>query len=165
VAAETGVTLDYCHVDAACLHMVADPARFDVIVTDNLFGDILSDLGAALTGGLGVAPSGNLNPDRTGPSIFEPVHGSAPDIAGKGIANPLGAILSAAMLLKHSFQMEAEAVAIEHAVQEVLAAGHRTRDMAGAGQSSVSTTAMGAVVAKAILDAWKVRAPRSSRTA
>jgi len=91
VAAEAGVTLDYAHVDAACLYLVDDPGRFDVIVTDNLFGDILSDLGAALTGGLGVAPSGNLNPDRTGPSVFEPVHGSAPDIAGTGRANPAGA--------------------------------------------------------------------------
>ena len=101
VAAETGVTLDYAHVDAACLYLVDDPARFDVIVTDNLFGDILSDLGAALTGGLGVAPSGNLNPDRTGPSVFEPVHGSAPDIAGTGRANPAGAVLSAALMLDH----------------------------------------------------------------
>src|SRR5215471_8752573 len=87
VAAETGVQLDYAHVDAACLYMVSDPGRFDVIVTDNLFGDILTDLTAALTGGLGLSASGNLNPDRTGPSIFEPVHGSAPDIAGTGKAN------------------------------------------------------------------------------
>src|SRR6202042_3286640 len=84
LAAGGGLPLEYAHVDAACLYLVDDPRRFDVIVTDNLFGDILSDLGAALTGGLGVAPSGNLNPDRTGPSVFEPVHGSAPDIAGTG---------------------------------------------------------------------------------
>src|SRR3984957_573604 len=90
VAAEAGVELSYAHVDAACLYLVADPARVDVIVTDNLFGDILSDLGAALTGGLGLAPSGNLNPDKTGPSVFEPVHGSAPDIAGTRRANPAG---------------------------------------------------------------------------
>ena len=89
--------------------MVDDPARFDVIVTDNLFGDILSDLGAALTGGLGLAPSGNLNPDRTGPSVFEPVHGSAPDIAGKGLANPAGAVLSAGLMLAHLGQPEARA--------------------------------------------------------
>ena len=101
VAAEEGVQLSYAHVDAACLWMVDDPARFDVIVTDNLFGDIISDLGAALTGGLGYSPSGNLNPDKTGPSVFEPVHGSAPDIAGKGLANPAGAVLSAGLMLDH----------------------------------------------------------------
>ena len=109
VAAETGVQLDYAHVDAACLYMVSDPGRFDVIVTDNLFGDIISDLGAALTGGLGYAPSGNLNPDRTGPSMFEPVHGSAPDIVGTGKANPVAAILCAAMMLE--FLGEADAAA------------------------------------------------------
>ena len=125
VAAETGVTLDYCHVDAACLHMVADPARFDVIVTDNLFGDILSDLGAALTGGLGVAPSGNLNPDRTGPSIFEPVHGSAPDIAGRNLASPAGAVLSSALMLDHLGQPQA-AADLDAAVEAVLAAGAPT---------------------------------------
>jgi len=125
VAEETGVTLDYCHVDAACLHMVADPARFDVIVTDNLFGDILSDLGAALTGGLGVAPSGNLNPDRTGPSIFEPVHGSAPDIAGRNLASPAGAVLSSALMLDHLGQPQA-AADLEAAVETVLAAGAPT---------------------------------------
>jgi 3-isopropylmalate dehydrogenase len=122
VAAETGVTLSYDHVDAACLHMVANPARYDVIVTDNLFGDILSDLGAALTGGLGVAPSGNLNPDKTGPSIFEPVHGSAPDIAGKNLASPAGAVLSAALMLDHLGQAAA-ATDLEDAVDAVLAAG------------------------------------------
>jgi 3-isopropylmalate dehydrogenase len=122
VAAETGVMLDYAHVDAACLYLVDDPARFDVIVTDNLFGDILSDLAAALTGGLGVAPSGNLNPDRTGPSVFEPVHGSAPDIAGTGKANPAGAVLSAALMLDHLGQPEA-AADLDAAVSGVLAGG------------------------------------------
>jgi 3-isopropylmalate dehydrogenase len=122
VAAEQGVQLSYAHVDAACLWMVDDPARFDVIVTDNLFGDILSDLGAALTGGLGLAPSGNLNPDRTGPSVFEPVHGSAPDIAGKGLANPAGAVLSAALMMAHLGQPEAGAD-LDTAVSSVLAAG------------------------------------------
>ncbi len=101
VAAQEGVQLDYAHVDAACLYMVSDPGRFDVIVTDNLFGDIITDLAAALTGGLGLSASGNLNPDRTGPSMFEPVHGSAPDIAGTGQANPAGAVLSAALMLDH----------------------------------------------------------------
>jgi 3-isopropylmalate dehydrogenase len=122
VAAEAGVTLDYAHVDAACLYLVDDPARFDVIVTDNLFGDILSDLGAALTGGLGVAPSGNLNPDRTGPSVFEPVHGSAPDIAGTGRANPAGAVLSAALMLDHLGE-PGGAADLDAAVSAVLGAG------------------------------------------
>jgi 3-isopropylmalate dehydrogenase len=94
------VEVGYQHVDAACIHMVQDPARFDVIVTDNLFGDILTDLGGAVAGGIGLAASGNLNPARTGPSLFEPVHGSAPDIAGRGLANPTAAVLSAAMMLE-----------------------------------------------------------------
>jgi len=94
------VATDYCHVDAACIHLVEKPGRFDVIVTDNLFGDILTDLAGAVTGGIGLAASANLNPDRTGPSLFEPVHGSAPDIAGTGTANPLAAIRSAAMMLE-----------------------------------------------------------------
>jgi 3-isopropylmalate dehydrogenase len=122
VADAAGLTLEYAHVDAACLYLVSDPARFDVIVTDNLFGDILSDLGAALTGGLGVAPSGNLNPDRTGPSVFEPVHGSAPDIAGTGKANPAGAVLSAGLMLDHLGE-EAAAADLDAAVSAVLAAG------------------------------------------
>jgi 3-isopropylmalate dehydrogenase len=101
VAAEhPDVATDYCHVDAACIHLVEKPDRFDVIVTDNLFGDILTDLAGAVTGGIGLAASANLNPSRTGPSLFEPVHGSAPDIAGTGRANPLAAIKSAAMMLE-----------------------------------------------------------------
>jgi len=101
VAAEhPAVTTDYCHVDAACIHLVEKPDRFDVIVTDNLFGDILTDLAGAVTGGIGLAASANLNPERTGPSLFEPVHGSAPDIVGTGRANPLAAIRSAAMMLE-----------------------------------------------------------------
>jgi len=122
VAAEEGVELSYAHVDAACLWMVDDPKRFDVIVTDNLFGDILSDLGAALTGGLGLAPSGNLNPDLTGPSVFEPVHGSAPDIAGTGRANPAGAVLSAGLMLSHLGE-DAAAADLDSAVSAVLADG------------------------------------------
>ena len=101
VAAEhPAVTTAYCHIDAACIHLVESPARFDVIVTDNLFGDILTDLAGAVAGGIGKAASANLNPDRTGPSLFEPVHGSAPDIAGTGRANPLAAIRSSAMMLE-----------------------------------------------------------------
>jgi 3-isopropylmalate dehydrogenase len=95
------VTVDYLHVDAATIFLATDPARFDVIVTDNLFGDIITDLAGAVTGGIGLAASGNINPDRTTPSMFEPVHGSAPDIAGQQVADPTAAILSAAMLLDH----------------------------------------------------------------
>ena len=95
------VTWDYAHVDAATIYLVQDPGRFDVIVTDNLFGDILTDEAGAITGGIGLAASGNINPDRTFPSMFEPVHGSAPDIAGKGIADPTATISSVAMLLEN----------------------------------------------------------------
>ena len=102
VAAEyAGVTTDYCHVDAASMFFLTNPERFDVVVTDNLFGDILTDIGAAIAGGIGLAASGNLNPARTTPSMFEPVHGSAPDIAGKGKADPTATVLSVAMLLEH----------------------------------------------------------------
>ena len=94
-----GVDTAYNHVDAACIYFVQDPQRYDVIVTDNLFGDILTDLGGAVSGGIGLASSANLNPDRTGPSMFEPVHGSAPDIAGQNKANPIAAILSGALML------------------------------------------------------------------
>jgi 3-isopropylmalate dehydrogenase len=110
VAAEhPDVGTAYNHVDAACIYFVQDPERYDVIVTDNLFGDILTDLGGAVSGGIGFAASGNLNPARTGPSMFEPVHGSAPDIAGQAKANPTAAVLSAAMML--DFLGEADAAA------------------------------------------------------
>ncbi|HET6834458.1 MAG TPA: 3-isopropylmalate dehydrogenase [Acidimicrobiales bacterium] len=110
VAAEqAGVGTAYSHVDAACIYFVQDPGRYDVIVTDNLFGDILTDLAGAVSGGIGFAASGNLNPARTGPSMFEPVHGSAPDIAGQAKANPVAAVLSAAMML--DFLGEADAAA------------------------------------------------------
>ncbi len=99
----------YDHVDAACIHFVVDPGRYDVIVTDNLFGDILTDLGGAVSGGIGLAASANLNPAGTGPSLFEPVHGSAPDIVGTGRANPGAAILSAAMMLEHLGEVDAAA--------------------------------------------------------
>jgi 3-isopropylmalate dehydrogenase len=101
------VATAYHHVDAACIYLVQDPGRYDVIVTDNLFGDILTDLGGAVSGGIGRAASANLNPARTGPSVFEPVHGSAPDIAGTGRADPRAAIISVAMLLE--FLDEADA--------------------------------------------------------
>ena len=108
-AAHPDVTTAYHHVDAACIHLVESPERYDVIVTDNLFGDILTDLGGALAGGIGLAASANLNPARTGPSLFEPVHGSAPDIVGTGRANPLAAMRSAAMMLDFLGQGEAAA--------------------------------------------------------
>jgi 3-isopropylmalate dehydrogenase len=102
VAAEfPDVKTEYQHVDAAAMFLVSDPQRFDVVVTDNLFGDILTDVAAAVTGGIGLAASGNINPDRTFPSMFEPVHGSAPDIAGRGVADPTAAVLSVALLLEH----------------------------------------------------------------
>ncbi|MDP8954600.1 MAG: 3-isopropylmalate dehydrogenase [Actinomycetota bacterium] len=111
------VATAYSHVDAACIHLVESPERFDVVVTDNLFGDILTDLAAAVAGGIGVAASANLNPARTGPSLFEPVHGSAPDLVGTGRANPVAAVRSAAMLLE--FLGEADAAArIEKAVAD-----------------------------------------------
>jgi 3-isopropylmalate dehydrogenase len=122
---------DYLHVDAACMRMVLSPEWFDVIATTNMFGDIITDLGAVLQGGMGLAASGNLNPARTAPSMFEPVHGSAPDIAGKGIANPIAAILSIAMLLDH-LGAERTASRIRAAVARVLALGSpRTPDLGG----------------------------------
>src|ERR1700729_3770296 len=113
------VAVDYCHVDAASMFFVSQPERFDVIVTDNLFGDILTDLGAAVAGGIGLAASGNINPEGTAPSMFEPVHGSAPDIAGQSKADPTAAILSAGMLCEH-LGLTAEAARIEQAVAEDL---------------------------------------------
>ncbi len=134
VAAEhPGVATTYNHVDAACIYFVQSPQQYDVIVTDNLFGDILTDLGGAVAGGIGLASSGNLNPARTGPSMFEPVHGSAPDIAGQNKANPLAAVLSGAMMLE--FLGEADAAArIRTACAEVV-------DLAG------TTTEIGDAVA------------------
>lgn len=113
------VTLDYVHVDACCVHLLERPERFDVIVTDNLFGDIVSDLVAVVQGGIGLAPSANLNIEGTGPSLFEPIHGSAPDIAGRGWANPAGAVFSAAMCLSHLGELDAGA-ALEAATADVV---------------------------------------------
>jgi 3-isopropylmalate dehydrogenase len=122
--------------------MVTSPERFDVIVTTNMFGDIITDLGAVLQGGMGLAASGNLNPERTFPSMFEPVHGSAPDIAGKGIANPLAAILSVRLMLDHFGHAQA-AAAIQNAVAAVLRAGKvRTPDLGG----NATTTQMAEAV-------------------
>jgi 3-isopropylmalate dehydrogenase len=115
-----GVTTDYCHVDAASMFFLTSPERFDVVVTDNLFGDILTDIGAAIAGGIGLAASGNVNPARTSPSMFEPVHGSAPDIAGQGKADPTATVLSVAMLLDHLGHDKA-AAEVEAAVSADLA--------------------------------------------
>jgi len=128
------------------MRLVTSPSSYDVIVAGNMFGDILSDEGAVLTGSLGLLPSASLGEGKLG--VYEPIHGSAPDIAGKGIANPLGTILSAAMLFRHSLDLDAEAQAIEDAVQKVIDDGLRTADLGG-GDKSLSTTAMGeAVVAR-----------------
>ena len=120
----------YNHVDAACIYFVEDPTRYDVVVSDNLFGDILTDLGGAISGGIGLASSANLNPDRTAPSLFEPVHGSAPDIAGQGLANPTAAVLSGAMML--DFLDEAETAQRVRMACEGVPASGRTQDIAAA---------------------------------
>jgi 3-isopropylmalate dehydrogenase len=121
VAAEfPEVATDYCHVDAAAMFFITSPERFDVVVTDNLFGDILTDIGAAIAGGIGLAASGNIDPSRVNPSMFEPVHGSAPDIAGQGKADPTATVLSVAMLLAH-LGHAAAAAAVEEAVATDLA--------------------------------------------
>ena len=127
------VSVDYCHVDAASMFFVNQPARFDVVVTDNLFGDIITDIGAAITGGIGLAASGNINPDHTFPSMFEPVHGSAPDIAGQGKADPTATVLSAAIMLDHLGVPEA-ARKIEGAV---------AADLKNRGDTVRSTSAIG----------------------
>src|SRR5207248_5625411 len=142
-----GVELSHMYVDSAAMALVSRPSSFDVILTENMFGDILSDQAGAVVGSLGLLPSASLG-GRVG--LYEPIHGSAPDIAGKGMANPLGAILSGAMLLRHSFQLEAEAGAIETAVRAMLAAGHRTRDLAAKGQTALSTEEMGDAVAREV---------------
>jgi 3-isopropylmalate dehydrogenase len=131
------VATDYLHVDAATIFMVQDPARFDVIVTDNLFGDILTDLAAAITGGIGLAASGNINPDRTAPSMFEPVHGSAPDIAGQDKADPTATVLSVAMMLEHLGLLDA-AAEVERAVAD---------DLASRGAAVRRTSAVGDAIA------------------
>jgi 3-isopropylmalate dehydrogenase len=151
-----GVTVDHQYVDACAMHLMNTPRNFDVVVTENLFGDILSDETAVITGSLGMLPSATLG-GRV--NLYEPVHGSAPDIAGKGIANPLGAILTAAMVLRHSANLPQEADAIESAVRRVLEQGHRTADLlrpaAGAGpahQTPATTSQMGRLVREALTE-------------
>ena len=131
-------------VDNCAMQIVKDPSQFDVIVTENMFGDILSDEASMITGSIGMLPSASMN--ESGKGMYEPIHGSAPDIAGKGIANPIATILSCAMMLRYSFGLKAEADAIETAVENVLNAGHRTADIAAKGEKVLSTSEMGALI-------------------
>lgn len=142
------VALTHQYVDNAAMQLVRAPKQFDVIVTSNLFGDILSDIAAQLTGSIGMLPSASLNERRQG--LYEPIHGSAPDIAGKGVANPLAMILSLAMMLRYSLQRADLALKIETAVRQVLADGLRTGDIARAGEATVGTPAMGDAVVAAL---------------
>jgi 3-isopropylmalate dehydrogenase len=145
-AANPKLKTRHLFVDAAAMQLVKDPSQFDVIVTGNLFGDILSDLTAELIGGMGIAPSGNINP-RSGRGLFEPVHGTAPDIAGRGLVNPIGAILSASMMVKHLGHADM-AEAIKGAVESAIRAGECTRDLGG----NLSTGECGDAVAKRLRD-------------
>jgi 3-isopropylmalate dehydrogenase len=134
------VELEHLLVDNAAMRLIAAPRHFDVILTENMFGDILSDEAAMLTGSIGMLPSASLG--ETGPGVFEPVHGSAPDIAGTGAANPLAMILSAALMLRHGFAMESEASAVESAVDQALADGLRTADLGGSATTAEATKAV-----------------------
>ncbi len=142
------VTLDHMYVDNAAMQLVKEPKKFDVLVTGNMFGDILSDEAAMLTGSIGMLPSASLNEKNQG--LYEPSHGSAPDIAGKGLANPLATILSAAMMLRFSLNMASQAQRIEDAVQKVLASGLRTPDIYSEGTKRVGTVEMGNAVVAAL---------------
>ncbi|HEX9138955.1 MAG TPA: 3-isopropylmalate dehydrogenase [Steroidobacteraceae bacterium] len=142
------LSFEHMLVDAAAMHLVRRPRDFDVAVTENMFGDILTDEASMLCGSLGLLPSASLGDERRG--LFEPIHGSAPDIAGRGVANPIGAILSAALLLRHSLGLESEARAIEAAVSAAIDTGARPADLAAAGQPSLSTQAVGDAVLKAL---------------
>jgi 3-isopropylmalate dehydrogenase len=141
------VRLEHLYVDFAAMRLIATPASFDVLLTENLFGDILSDEAAVLTGSLGLLPSASIG---DGPGLFEPVHGSAPDIAGRGVANPIGAIASAAMLLRYGLDLPEAAEAIEQAIADVLQAGARTRDIALAGEPTLTTGEMGEEIAQRV---------------
>jgi 3-isopropylmalate dehydrogenase len=142
------VTLEHMLVDAATMHLIRRPRDFDVLLTGNQFGDILSDETSVLAGSMGMLPSASLGDGRLG--LYEPIHGSAPDIAGQGIANPLAAILSVAMMLRHSLGMEPQARAVEAAVSAVLEDGYRTADLGTAGQPTVGTQEMGDLVVQAL---------------
>jgi 3-isopropylmalate dehydrogenase len=140
------VSLEHMLVDAAAMHLIKRPRDFDVIVTENMFGDILTDEAAMLASSLGLLPSASLGDGRRG--LYEPIHGSAPDIAGRGIANPVGTILSAALLLRHSLGLDREATAVESAVARAIDAGARTADLTDSGARALSTRDMGAAVLK-----------------
>jgi 3-isopropylmalate dehydrogenase len=142
------VELSHMYVDNAAMQLVRAPKQFDVMVTGNMFGDILSDCAAMLTGSIGMLPSASL--DANGKGMYEPIHGSAPDIAGQGIANPLATILSVAMMLRYSLNAEAAALAIEAAVGQVLDQGLRTADIYSVGTERVSTSQMGDAVLAAL---------------
>jgi 3-isopropylmalate dehydrogenase len=142
------ITVDHLYVDNAAMQLVLRPMQFDVIVTENMFGDILSDIAAVITGSIGMLPSASLGADGFG--LYEPVHGSAPDIAGQDRANPIATILSAAMMLRHSFHLEQEALAIESAVNAALASGARTGDIMSEGKRLIGTKEMGKLIAEAI---------------
>jgi 3-isopropylmalate dehydrogenase len=141
------VELSHMYVDSAAMALVSRPTSFDVLLTENMFGDILSDQAGSVVGSIGMLPSASIGGTV---ALYEPVHGSAPDIAGRGVANPLGAILSVAMMLRHSFHLNTEATCIEAAVEAVLASGNRTRDLAKAGQPTIKTAEMGSKVAEKI---------------
>ena len=142
------VTLEHMLVDNCAMQLVHNPAQFDVILTENMFGDILSDEASMVTGSIGMLSSASLNETKFG--LYEPSHGSAPDIAGKGIANPLATILSAAMMLRYSLDLDQEADAVEAAVQKVLTEGYRTVDIMSEGMKQVGTTQMGDLIASYI---------------
>ena len=142
------VKLDHMYVDNAAMQLVINPRQFDVIVTENMFGDILSDEASMLTGSIGMLPSASLGDSKVG--LYEPIHGSAPDIAGKGIANPIATILSAAMMLRYSFRLQKEASAIEKAIEEVLNEGFRTADLYTSGTKKIGTKEMGTEIANRI---------------
>jgi len=144
------VSLTHMYVDSAAMALVARPTDFDVLLTENMFGDILSDQAGSVVGSIGMLPSASIGGSV---ALYEPVHGSAPDIAGRGIANPLGAILSVAMMLRHSFNLGAEAACIAASVAAVLAEGHRTQDLVRPGQAAISTSEMGRKVAEAVKQA------------
>jgi 3-isopropylmalate dehydrogenase len=150
IAAEfPDVALEHQLVDSCAMRLITAPRSFDVVVTENMFGDILTDEAAVLAGSLGLLPSASLGDGRRG--LYEPIHGSAPDLAGKGLANPIGTILSAALLLRHSLGLPREALAIERAVASVIAAGARTADMGAAPGEALSTSAMGERIRREIL--------------
>jgi len=143
-----GIALEHMLVDSAAMHLIKRPRDFDVLLTENMFGDILTDEGAMLASSLGVLPSASIGDGRRG--LYEPIHGSAPDIAGKGIANPVGTILSVAMLLRHSLGLEAEAAAVEAAVSGAIEGGARTADIAEQGRSALATRQMGDAILAAL---------------